>query len=101
MSTPDAARVGIFTTLVLTHRRKALDELVNSKKFQRRWPEALRRKVDGLIGKGANPLKVPRRILREDGIYIKIKTVRTRMRVLENRGMLSPSMGKGDKTTSS
>ncbi len=83
ISVRDAARIQVFNSNVLTHRRKALQKLLSARTFQRHWPPWLHDKVNRLIREGLNNPAICHRIFDEDNVYIKTKTVKIK------RGLLS------------
>jgi len=85
IATSDAEDLGVFNPEVITHRRKALTKLVAAKKFQRRWPDDLKRKVKRLICEGENPVKIAHKIFEEDNTYVKTKTIWNYVKKLEPR----------------
>lgn len=95
-SVPDAARIGVFNPVVMTHRRRLLERLANARTFQRRWPQWLDEKVEMLIRDGRRAREVVERILEEDNVFIKMHTVTRkadaiRLNVREPREGFGPS----------
>jgi hypothetical protein len=76
ISIENAARLQAFNPHVVTHRRKDLEKLASGKTFQRRWPNWLQRKVDGLIVKGLDDPAIYHKIFDEFGVCVKTKTVK-------------------------
>lgn len=74
----DASSLRIFNPLVETHRAKLLRKLATARVFQRKWPDWLDRKVKHLLRTGLDPSLIRNRILDEDRVYVKLKTIRSR-----------------------
>jgi len=68
----------IFNPFVDTHRGKLLRKLANAHVFQRRWPDWLDLKVRCLVREGLNPSSIRNRVLEEDHVYVKLKTIKSR-----------------------
>jgi hypothetical protein len=81
ISAPDAMHLQIFNPEVLTHRRKALESLCSAATFERRWPDWLEARVRRLVEEGRSPRSIRDRLLFEDKVYVKIKTLKTKQRL--------------------
>ena len=91
--TADAARVEVFNSEMMTHRALLLHELVNAKTFPRKWPQWLETRVNLLLRKGLESNEIRNKILKEDHVYIKLKTVKEKL--LKLKGQPAPRFDRG------
>ena len=70
----------IFNPLVETHRGKLLKKLAEAHVFPYRWPSWLDCKVRRLFLEGLDPSSIRNRILDEDHVYVKLKTIKSKSR---------------------
>jgi hypothetical protein len=83
ISGEEAFRIQIFNPEVLTHRRKHLMKLVGAATYQRRWPDWLEAKVQDLMVKGLDAKSIYSKLLEDDGVYVKIRTLRRKQRLFQ------------------
>ena len=76
----DAVRLGIFNPLLNTHRNAILTKLERARTFQRRWPEWLEERVGALAQEGLSPADIRNKLLDEDKTYVKLRTIRSKIR---------------------
>jgi hypothetical protein len=76
ISGSDAAKIKVFNPEVMTHRRKILEKLTNARTFQRHWPRWLQAKVETLLIQGLEEREICERLLDEEDVYVKYKTIR-------------------------
>ena len=75
LSVPDAFRICLFNPVVLTHRRKLLEKLAKARSFPRHWPPWLEEKVDSQIRSGRPAREIVERVLEDDNVFVKMRTV--------------------------
>jgi len=80
LAAPDAARIQIFSPVILTYRRKMLEKLATAKTFQGPWPKWLEELVQGLIAKGLPAPEIRNIILEDHETYVKIQTIKRKIR---------------------
>jgi hypothetical protein len=76
----EAARIQIFSPVVPTYRRKALEKLAAAKTFQGPWPRWLEELVQGLIVKGLSAPEIRNILLEDYDVYVKIHTIKRKIR---------------------
>ena len=96
MSALEAARVCIFNPEIETHRGVLLNTLAGAQTFQARWPAWLEERVADLIHEGLDPRTIRNKLLFEDGTYVKLKTLKSKIAKFTNGagGGLSARQGK-------
>lgn len=81
----DSEDMRIFNPEVETHRSKALHQLARAKAYQRHWPDWLETKVESLLQRGTDVSSVRNKLLFEDGIYVKLRTLKNKQSNLKER----------------
>ncbi len=76
VSMKDAMQMWIFNSELETHRTSLLRKLANARTFQRHWPEWLEMKVQLLLEEGKNPSQIRDKLLLEDNVHVKVKTLK-------------------------
>jgi len=71
-----AVEMKMFNPEILTHRRKILEKLASAKTFQRHWPQWLQERIASLIGSGLDPREIRMKVLDEEGVYVRLATLR-------------------------
>ncbi len=83
ISASDADKIQIFNPELLTYRRIMLEKLAHAKIFQGSWPDWLESKVESLIRTGLSEREISERVLDEDKVYLRMRTIKTK------RGLVS------------
>ena len=83
-SVQEAAKISIFNPALQTHRRKRLDKLASARTFMRHWPASLQNKVNRLLAYGRGTKDIRDRILEEDGIFVRLATLKRKQSKYQN-----------------
>jgi len=75
VSATNAIELQIFNPEVDTHRGLLLRRLTNARTFRRRWPSWLEARASSLIREGLDASTIRNRLLHEDGVYVKLRTI--------------------------
>src|SRR3989454_9251046 len=79
ISCKDAAKIQIFNPEIPTHRRKMLEKVVGASIFRSAWPDWLNAKIERLVKNGLGPREICIRLLEEDNVYAKMRTVKRKI----------------------
>lgn len=84
ISAKDAQQLQIFNPTVLTHRRKHLEKIASAAAYQRHWPDWLETKARRLLSEGQDVKSIYNRLLEEDHVYVKMKTLARKQSVYQD-----------------